>query len=313
MTIPWNSLDDPMVHSCGWAVTSSDMLIPDGFPGQRLLVLPRPLVQRALRRSPTSRLLVTDAGHFPHAASHGRIRTRGAPEAVVIICIAGRGACSIDGQRIDVGAGSALIIPPYVPHTYRADAADPWTIWWLHAAGRDVPALLEPILPDRTVEIGDLYRATSTMSHLVESLSRDETEPNLIMAAGLAWSLLAQLAADKLAGSHGQAEPVRAAQDHLREHFADPVRVADLARLAGLSPSHFAALFRRATGSGVIEYVKRLRMSRARELLVTGSAPIRDIAGAVGYDDPFYFSRQFRAVHGCSPTTYRLNFHRERV
>lgn len=289
------------------------MLITDGFPGQRFLVLPRPLVQRALQRSPTSRLLVTDAGHFPHAASHGRVRTRGAPEAVVIICIAGRGWCSLDGRTFEVTTGSALIIPPHVPHTYRSDSADPWTIWWLHAAGRDVPALLEPILPDRLVEIGDLYRAVSAMSHLVDCLDRDETEPNLIMAAGLAWSLLAQLAADKLAGSRRQTEPVRAAQDHLREHFADPVRVADLARLAGLSPSHFAALFRRATGSGVIEYVKRLRMARARELLATRTDPVRDVAGAVGYDDPFYFSRQFRAVHGCSPTTYRHNFYRENV
>ncbi len=288
-------------------------MIPDGFPGQRLLVLPRPLVQRALRRNPTSRLLVTDAGHFPHAASHGRVRTRGAPEAVVIICIDGRGSCTMDGRTFDVHAGSALIIPPHVPHGYRADSDDPWTIWWLHAAGRDVPSLLEPILPDRLVEISDLYRTASTMSHVVDCLSRDETEPNLIMAAGLAWSMLAQLAADKLAGSRGQTEPVRAAQDHLREHFADPVRVADLAQLAGLSPSHFAALFRRATGSGVIEYVKRLRMSRARELLVTTIVPVRDIADAVGYDDPFYFSRQFRGVHGCSPTTYRQNFYREGV
>lgn len=286
-------------------------MIPEGFPGQRLLVLPRPLVQRALRRNPTSRLLVTDAGHFPHAASHGRVRPRGAPEAVVIVCIDGRGWCDLDGRTIEVHAGSALIIPPHVPHGYRTDDDDPWTIWWLHAAGRDVPCLLEPILPERLVEISDLYRATSTMSHLVDCLSRDETEPNLIMAAGLAWSLLAQLAADKLAGSRGQTEPVRAAQDHLREHFADQVRVADLAQLAGLSTSHFAALFRRATGSGVIEYVKRLRMARARELLVTTTVPVRDIAGGVGYDDPFYFSRQFHAVHGCSPTTYRQNFRRE--
>src|SRR5690606_25707388 len=151
----------------------------------------------------------------------------------------------------------------------------------------------------------------STATHLVDQLAKDETEPNLILAAGLAWSLLAQLAADKLAGAHGPTEPVRAAQDHLREHFADPVRVTDLARLAGLSPSHFAALFRRATGSGVIEYVKRLRMARARELLVTTGVDVRDIAAAVGYDDPFYFSRQFRAVHGCSPSAYRQNFHRE--
>lgn len=293
----------------GWApIGSIGMPVPDDIPGQRLQVLPRPLVHSALHRSPTSRLLVTDAGYFPHASWHAQTRPRGTAEAVVIICIGGLGWCSVDGEQFRVGSGSALVIPPHVPHTYRADVDDPWTIWWLHAAGRDVPSLLEPIVPDRVIELSDLYRATSSVGHMVDCMARDETEPNLIRASGLAWSLLAELAADKLAGAVGRTEPIRAAQEHLRERFADEIRVDDLARLAGLSSSHFAALFRRATGAGVTEYVKRLRMARARELLVTTTAPVAVIADTVGYHDPFYFSRQFRTVHGCSPSTYRQTF-----
>ena len=67
----------------------------------------------------------------------------------------------------------------------------------------------------------------------------------------------------------------------------------------------FSTLFRAATGGGVVEYTKRLRMARARELLITSSRDIGDIADAVGYPDAFYFSRQFRTVHGCSPSEYR--------
>jgi AraC-like DNA-binding protein len=53
------------------------------------------------------------------------------------------------------------------------------------------------------------------------------------------------------------------------------------------------------------EYVKRLRMARARELLLTTDRSIADIAGEVGYPDQFYFSRQFRAVAGSSPRHFR--------
>jgi AraC family transcriptional regulator of arabinose operon len=66
---------------------------------------------------------------------------------------------------------------------------------------------------------------------------------------------------------------------------------------AGPSPSHFSALFRAATGGGVVEYTKRLRMARARELLITSSRGIGDIAAAVGYTDAFYFSREAAERH----------------
>ena len=46
-------------------------------------------------------------------------------------------------------------------------------------------------------------------------------------------------------------------------------------------------------------------LARASELLVTTDMPVSEIAQSVGYADPFYFSRQFRSVRGCSPTRFR--------
>jgi AraC family transcriptional regulator of arabinose operon len=284
------------------------MLLPDGFPGQRLRVLPRPLVASALRRPPTSSLLVTDAGYFPRAANHGRRRPRGAPEAVVIVCTDGYGRCEVNGRLTVVGPNHALVLPPRLPHAYWADPQEPWTIWWLHAAGAQVPDLLSVIAEDGLeglVELHDTYRAVSTIDDAIGFLERDETVPSLISASGAGWAVLAQLAADVVGGGRLRTEPIRQAQEHLRRNFAKPLSVKELARTAGLSPSHFAALFRAATGGGAVEYTKRLRMARARELLITSSRDIGDIGASVGYPDAFYFSRQFRTVHGCSPSEYR--------
>jgi AraC family transcriptional regulator, arabinose operon regulatory protein len=284
------------------------VLLPDGFPGQRLRVLPRPLVKAALRRPPTSGLLVTDAGYFPRAASHGRRRPHGAQEAVVIVCTDGSGRCHVAGRTALITPGHALVIPPHLPHVYWAEPEEPWTIWWLHAIGTHVPEFLDVLGDDgqeSVVELHDPYRAVSTIDDALGFLERDETVPSLIAASGAGWSLLAQLTSDAVAGGRGRAGPVRQAQEHLRRSFAKPVSVTELARTAGLSPSHFSALFRAATGGGVVEYTKRLRMARAREMLITSSRTVGDIARAVGYSDAFYFSRQFRTVHGCSPSEYR--------
>ncbi|HEY9293317.1 MAG TPA: AraC family transcriptional regulator [Microlunatus sp.] len=287
------------------------MLTPDGFPGQRIRVLPRPLVARALRQQPTARLMVTDAGQFPHAANHGSVRHHGAPEAVVIFCVAGQGWCETDDQLVAVPTGSVLVLPPRQPHLYRADDHDPWTIWWCHLVGDDLEPLLEAIdcVPGhRVVEIHDRFRAVASFDQIVGALEADETMPNLITAAGAAWGVMAQIAADRITGAN-RSEPVRLAREYLRSNFASPVSLPELARLGGISTSHFSALFRQATGSGVTEYVKSLRMARARELLVTSDRNVTEIAHAVGYTDAFYFSRQFRAVHSVSPTSYRRNFH----
>ncbi|MGN8552138.1 UNVERIFIED_CONTAM: AraC family transcriptional regulator [Microbacterium sp. SLM126] len=290
------------------------MVIADGFPGQRLRVLPQPLIEAAMSDPLTARLLVTDAGHFPHAASHGRSRPEGLARAILILCTEGAGWLALDGEEHVVGPGDAVIIPPGVPHRYGADHDDPWSIWWLHADGLDVPTLVAGVLgPQRhpVVPVRDMFGASAMARQVVSEVERDETRASLYAAAGPAWHLFAQLAADRLRGRAKSIDRIHLVQDHLRTHLADPTSVPSLARLAGMSTSHFAALFKASAGTGVVEYVKRLRIARARELLVTTDAAVAEIANAVGYSEAFYFSRQFRSVNGVSPTAYRAVARRE--
>ncbi len=283
------------------------MYLRDGFPGQRLHVLPRPLARQALQRSPTSRLLVTDAGYFPHAARHGRVRRTGAAEAIFILCEAGAGWCEMGDARHDVQAGEVLVIPPRQPHRYYADDDDPWSIWWLHVTGADLPDLLAAIgldLDRPTAPAADPVQAADLIESICNDLARDETSSSLTAAAGAAWHLLAQLAAERHRRSVGDAS-INRIQAHLREHLAESFSVHGLAADAGFSTSHFSARFHAVTGFSVTEYVKRLRMARARELLLTTDRSIADIAAEVGYPDQFYFSRQFRSVAGSSPRHFR--------
>lgn len=283
------------------------MYLRDGFPGQRLHVLPSPLVNEALRRRPTSLLLVTDAGYFPYAAMHGRVRRSGSAQAIVIMCADGAGWCEVAGTRHEIGPHQALVIPPRIPHRYHADAETPWSIWWLHVTGDDLPDLLAAIgltAAAPTAPLADPFRAFALAESICDDLARDETSASLISAAGSAWNLLAQLAAERSGRSQGR-QPIARAQAYLREHLAAPISVPALAELVGFSPSHFSARFRAVTGYAVIEYVKRLRMARARQLLITSDHTVAEIAASLGYADPFYFSRQFRAVNGSSPRTFR--------
>lgn len=234
----------------------------------------------------------------------------------MILCLDGVGWCELDGRTLEVPPGTALVIPPGTPHLYRADSEHPWTIWWLHVVGEDVAHLIESIMQEHRgelVEVHDTFRAAAAIERVVDLMERDETRASLVAAAGAAWGLLAQLAADQLHGPRGAREPIQQALDHLREHIAEPMTVPELARMAGLSRSHFTTLFREATGHSVVEYLRSLRMARARALLITTSMTIAEIAATVGYPDQFYFSRQFRKVNGSSPSGYRSHSRAEAV
>jgi len=284
------------------------MLRREGFAGQRMHVLPRPLVAHALATPPLSQLLVTDAGYFPRASTHGRDRAHGAPQHIVIVCAAGAGTCTLPSGVHQVRAGQALVIPAGLPHRYEADAEEPWTIWWLHLVGQQVPDLLTAIgtTPDQpVVGLGDPAPVVALVDTILRRMGRDETTASLLAAAGAAWHALALLAADRRTIGRQQPDPVAATIEHLRANVSTRISLADLAGMAGLSVSHYSALFRRATGYGALEYQTRLRMGAARELLDTTDRPIASVAAQVGFSDPLYFSRQFHRIHGMSPTQYR--------
>ncbi|HXR03139.1 MAG TPA: AraC family transcriptional regulator [Verrucomicrobiae bacterium] len=92
---------------------------------------------------------------------------------------------------------------------------------------------------------------------------------------------------------------------HMREHLNQPLPVAKLAALVHVSPSYFFALFKRRTGSSPMDYFTHLRMQHACRLLDATSASVKEVAAVLGYDDPFYFSRVFKAVNRIPPSRYR--------
>jgi len=100
---------------------------------------------------------------------------------------------------------------------------------------------------------------------------------------------------------------------YMVEHLDEPLQIATLAAQASVSPSHYFALFKRQTGTAPIDYFIRLRMNHARELLDSTCSSVKEIAAAMGYDDPFYFSRVFKSVHQVAPAEYRKRNGQARV
>lgn len=291
-------MDDSMLHG-------APHYRADGFPGQRLCVVPQPQVRAALDDPITRRLTVTDAGYFPHAAGHRRVRARGVDETIVLLCTAGEGAVLLDGVWHTVSRAQCAVIPAGAPHEYRASTDDPWTIWWVHLRGSDVAELTGPVLgTSRPVtRLQSLDRAIALFDEIVGLLEHRLSPAALVAASGLGWQLLTRIAVDSTVPAEGSA--LERAMRYLEDRIDGTISVGELASLVGVSGSHLSALFRRATGGGPAAFHTSVKMTRARALLDTTDASIAEVATAVGYADPLYFSRHFRRLHGVSPSGYR--------
>jgi AraC-like DNA-binding protein len=98
---------------------------------------------------------------------------------------------------------------------------------------------------------------------------------------------------------------LRSAIDFIHQHYTEPLRLESVARSAGFTASHFSKLFIRREKIPFERYVRRLRLERAKQLLVTTTLDSTRIAELSGFGSVFYFSRVFRAELGVTPLEYR--------
>lgn len=92
---------------------------------------------------------------------------------------------------------------------------------------------------------------------------------------------------------------------NLESNFKRNWKLDELAKLGHMSKSNLLIIFRKATGQTPIDYLMRLRIQRAMEMLKTGGRTVTEIAFAVGFNDSNYFTRQFKKVSGLTPLQFR--------
>lgn len=103
----------------------------------------------------------------------------------------------------------------------------------------------------------------------------------------------------------GSAPWVGEARDILHADIASRPTLAELAQAVGVHPVTLARAFRRTVGCTVGEYLRRLRVERAAEQLVSGDDSLAEIALAAGFADQSHFSNVFRRRTGVSPSAFR--------
>ena len=287
-----------------------DTHLEQGFVHQRMVVLPRPVVERALRGQLPLALVPSDVGYFPEAKGHYLERLAGAPQCVFILCVRGCGWVRIGGKKYDVTPGNLIVILPGRPHSYGADPHHPWTIYWCHAAG-PAASYFTNLLSQRDalplLHITGYLKLIPLFEQIIDELVMGYSLSHLIVSAAVLAHLLALIATTGQSADTADASSARIQDtiDYMKARWQKTISVPDVARACNLSTSHFSSLFKKTTGYAPLDYFLRLKMQRAAQLLDTTTRPLKEIAAETGFSDPLYFSRAFHRIYNVSPSDYR--------
>jgi len=217
---------------------------------------------------------------------------------------AGQGTYTINGVEYEVDPTAMFFVAAGSEHTMLGSEEAPLvnlTVKFRHSGinadylppvlhvgedlARDVAALLRSMIGESVAESAE--RRVLAMLRLAEALVRIRCAWRATEAGGL------------------DSPHVAAAKRFMRERHGGSVALEDVARASGVAPAHLCRVFKKETGQTPFEFLRRLRVERAKDYLARTADPMDEVARAVGFGSSRDMSRAFQRAEGMSPREYR--------
>lgn len=229
-----------------------------------------------------------------------------------VLCLVTQGAKEFTsgGLSREVDAGTAMVVAANIPTTTRIIKASSETPYLAFALDLDAAIISDlmaamsdngpatPVCTDREVR--------NAAQHLIALHDHPDALP--ILAGSIVREIHYWLLAGDLGGlvrplgfSRGPASRIWRAVDVLRSRYRSALQVAELAEVAGMSPSTFHLHFKAMTSLTPIQFQKQLRLIEARHIMTAKGATAREAALTVGYESDSQFNRDYRRLFGCTP------------
>lgn len=279
--------------------------------GRQRIEIPKPVLKSRVVNNPLlKQLYLCTLGYYPKAAGHYTFRKKGLPENFLFYCTDGAGWYRIEDKQYEVRANEAFILPQNIAHAYGSSEKNPWSIYWVHFGGDQLPhfnSLYTVQTHFKPFYIKSSDAIFAGFSKMYEALALGYSNDNLLFANMCLPHFLSFFIYNPrhFKATHDKINCVDSAILYMQEHIGEQLSLLDLSNLYHYSPSRFSSLFKQKTGYAPIDYFIQLKMQKASQQLDFTDQSVKEVAFNLGFDDPYYFSRRFTKVIGVSPTKYR--------
>jgi AraC family transcriptional regulator of arabinose operon len=243
------------------------------------------------------------AGHFNETDRYVTKRPEGMTDWLITFTLEGNGYFRTPSVEITCGAGDVCLLRSGAPHEYGTVSGGRWNFLWAH-----FPGLTETnYLPNEEVlfqSFGDEH-TSNRIYQAFRYVLQDSREKRPF------WQHLCEneirgilmLMAER---QKSRVDPrVEEALHYLSKHMRETLRIEDIAKAVGLSCSRLSHLFKRETGSTLVEALNKMRIHQAALLIQHSGRAATEVAYDVGFLNYNHFASLFRQFMGVSPKEYR--------
>jgi AraC-like DNA-binding protein len=231
----------------------------------------------------------------------------------IIFFTRGKGVLKIGGKRYLVKEGMLFYICPDVLHSIDLDTEEPIGFFSVHFSYTHV------IFNDSTwtisgegniplhqgQELKDYYQIEDIFKKLVYSWDAKQPGYEFITKTFLQQLLIAIYQnVTKQSKNYSITLKVEKIIQYMHQNINNRVTLTELSELVKLSPTYLSKVFKETTEYSVIEFFNKMKIDKAKELIIEGNKKVKEVAQILGFSDEFYFSRIFKRFEGISPSEY---------
>ena len=226
---------------------------------------------------------------------------------VIAYAQSGGASYTVGEDTFQLKKGNVLFIKEGATYRGNADVENPWTFFGIGFSIETGDAQTEKLLSElpNVFRSSDSSQMAANFAELYRVWSTKSTG-YLIKCRSLILDIIYMLLSDefrrgKSSAHYGKIEEI---VDMMRENCDKTYSLDELCKISGLSSSHFRMLFKEMTGLSVVQFQNRLKIDRAKDLILSGNCNVTEAACAVGFSNVYYFSRMFRKLTGKNPSEY---------
>lgn len=201
----------------------------------------------------------------------------------------------------EVTAEQGFFISAGSIHEYHSSSSEPWTYFWVVLEGGKAEAVCRKYIKIDKNGIFD-YAFKKHITELFNRILGENTRISAARANGYFWWLMSlhEAPQESLGNSY-----VENAKSYIRLHFHRTLHITEIAETLNISDRYLYNLFIKHDGISPKQYINKIRLEHACDLLKNTHCSITQAASSVGFEDVLTFSRFFKKHTGLSPTAYR--------
>lgn len=222
-------------------------------------------------------------------------------EYTIVIAMEGKVFYTIDGEKISGNKNSVFVFPPGTVRSARTDPESPWEFITVNFT-MDLNDECKNFFNKTIITNGEVYK--SKFQDIAHWWMARNPLYKVECKNAVSEILCGILLETMREGEFLHTKKLETAKSYIQSNFRGKITVEELAERAGLSESYFRKIFKQAYGDAPMNYITKLRISAACDLLISGEANVTQAARWSGFDDIYYFSTLFKRHMGMSPTQF---------